>query len=120
MGQNGGVNGRVPPHRFSADEVAHALRSLPDWTVDGEVITREFQLDDFGAAIAFVVRVGFLAEAADHHPDIDVRWRRVTIRLTTHECHGLSERDFALAAAIDAAVGNAGDVGTTTVAEGLR
>jgi 4a-hydroxytetrahydrobiopterin dehydratase len=99
------VTGRVPPHRFSADEIERALASLPGWTLDGDAIIREFRLPDFAAAIAVVVRIGFLAESADHHPDIDIRWRTVTIRLTTHECHGLSQRDFALAAAIDAASG---------------
>ncbi len=55
----------------------------------------------FADAIALVVRVGFLAESADHHPDIDLRWKTVTITLSTHECDGLSGRDFALAAQID-------------------
>lgn len=102
MGQNGDVAGRVPPRRFSPEEIAESLASVPDWTDDGDAIVREFHFASFADAVAFVVRVGFLAESADHHPDLDIRWRNVTIRLTTHECAGPSERDFALAAAIDA------------------
>ena len=63
---------------------------------------RTYELVDFAGAIAFVVRVGFLAEAKDHHPDLDVRWRRVRVALTSHDLDGLSDWDFELAAAIDA------------------
>ena len=57
----------------------------------------------FPDAVAFVVAVGFLAEAADHHPDIDIRWRTVHLALTTHDAGGLSTLDFDLAARIDEA-----------------
>ena len=56
-------------------------------------------------AIAFVTQVGFLAEAANHHPDIDIRWRKVTLVLTTHDAGGLSAKDFDLAAQIDEILG---------------
>ena len=55
----------------------------------------------FANAVAFVVHIGFLAERADHHPDIDVRWRHVRVALTTHSAHGLTNRDLDLAAEIE-------------------
>ena len=63
---------------------------------------KTFDCGSFADAIAFVVRVGFLAEHADHHPDIDVRWRHVRVALTTHSADGLTNRDLDLAAEIEA------------------
>jgi 4a-hydroxytetrahydrobiopterin dehydratase len=83
------------------DAVTARLGSLPGWTREGDEIVRTFECPDFAAAIAFVVRIGFLAEAKDHHPDLDVRWRRVRVALTTHDLGGLSDWDFELAAQID-------------------
>ena len=80
------------------------LADHPDWTVEGESISRTFQFGDFTESVGFVVRVGFLAEAADHHPDIDVRWSKVTLVLSTHEEDALTEKDSHLAAAVDALV----------------
>ena len=88
--------------RLDDDAVAARLTELPGWERTGDEIVRTFDCGDFPAAIAFVVRVGFLAEAKDHHPDLDVRWRRVKIALTTHDVGGLSDWDFELAAQIDA------------------
>jgi 4a-hydroxytetrahydrobiopterin dehydratase len=79
-----------------------ALRAeLPDWDLDGETISRTFVFADFTAAIGFVVRVAFAAEAVDHHPDIDIRWNKVALGLTTHSAGALTELDHTLAAAID-------------------
>jgi len=75
---------------------------LTGWSRVGDEIERTFECPDFGAAIGFVVLIGFLAEAMDHHPDLDIRWRRVRVALTTHDLGGLSDWDFDLAAAIDA------------------
>lgn len=77
------------------------LVELTDWSRSGDEIRKEFVRDGFPDAIAFVVRVGFLAEAANHHPDIDIRWRTVNIALTTHDAGGLSALDFDLAGRID-------------------
>lgn len=85
-------------------DVAQWLQARAGWERHGEEIRKPFELASFAAAIAFVVRVGFLAEAADHHPDIDVRWRTVVVALTTHDVGGLTGRDLALAASIDALV----------------
>ncbi len=82
-------------------EVAAALAALPGWSRAGDEIEKTFELATFAAAIAFVVRVGFLAEAADHHPDLDVRWRRVRVALTTHDSGGITALDTDLAQQIE-------------------
>ena len=88
--------------RLDDDTITARLAALPGWTREGDEIVRTFECADFPAAIAFVVRIGFLAEAKDHHPDLDVRWRRVRVALTTHDVGGLSDWDFELAEQIDA------------------
>ncbi len=88
--------------RFAEDQIEAALAAVPAWSRDGDAIVRTVECADFASAIAFVVRVGFLAEAKDHHPDIDIRWRTVRLLLTTHDLGGLSEWDVELAAEIDA------------------
>jgi 4a-hydroxytetrahydrobiopterin dehydratase len=85
-------------------EVAAALTALPGWSRAGDEIEKTFELPTFAAAIAFVVSVGFLAEAADHHPDLDVRWRRVRVALTTHDSGGLTAMDTDLARQIEGVV----------------
>ena len=71
------------------------------WTRDGDVLVTTVKLHDFAAALAFVNAVGAAAEAANHHPDIDIRWNKVHLVLTTHSAGGLTVLDIALAAAID-------------------
>src|SRR5207342_3682232 len=89
----------MPP--LADAEISAALEALAGWSREGDEIVKTFECATFPDAIAFVVRVGFLAERADHHPDIDVRWRKVRIALTTHSAGGLTNRDFALAAEIE-------------------
>jgi 4a-hydroxytetrahydrobiopterin dehydratase len=79
------------------------LAALTGWSRHGDEIRKEYVLGGFADAIAFVVRVGFLAEAADHHPDIDIRWRTVHVALSTHDAGGLTPLDFDLAGRIDEA-----------------
>ena len=88
--------------RLSDDEVVAALAGLPGWNREGDMIVKMFERATFPAAIDFVVAIADRAEAADHHPDIDIRWRRVRIALTTHDDGGLSEKDVDLAAEIEA------------------
>jgi 4a-hydroxytetrahydrobiopterin dehydratase len=89
--------------RLSADQVQQKMSERTSWVQDGDAIRREFVLDDFSSAVAFIVRIGFAAEAADHHPDISLnRYKRVTLSYTTHSAGGLTEKDFAGAAAADA------------------
>lgn len=87
------------------DEIAKRLAELDGWARNGNALRKTFVLATFPAAIAFVTQVGFLAEAAAHHPDIDIRYQRVTLTLTTHDADGLTANDFALAAQVDAVVG---------------
>jgi 4a-hydroxytetrahydrobiopterin dehydratase len=91
--------------RLSDADVTAALTGLPGWERHGDEIEKTFELPTFPAAIAFVVAVGERAEAANHHPDLDIRWRRVRCALTTHDEGGLTDKDVALARAIDAAAG---------------
>lgn len=78
-----------------------ALKSIPHWSRRGRKIVRTFEFEDFLAAMKFVNAVARAAEKAGHHPDIDIRWNRVTLVLTTHDAGGLTGRDLALAAHVD-------------------
>jgi 4a-hydroxytetrahydrobiopterin dehydratase len=78
-----------------------ALSTLPKWARHGEIISRTFAFKDFPAAMKFVNAVAELAEQAQHHPDVDIRWNKVTLALTTHDAGGLTEKDFELARQID-------------------
>jgi 4a-hydroxytetrahydrobiopterin dehydratase len=93
------------PQRLDDRAVSERLAALPGWTREGDEIKKSFERTGFPAAIAFVVQVGFLAERANHHPDIDIRWRTVHLALTTHDAGGLSALDFDLAAEIDEVAG---------------
>lgn len=87
--------------RLDEPGIAQALRQAPGWERAGSEIRRTYRFTDFREALAFVNRVGELAERAGHHPDIDIRYNAVTLALTTHDAGGLSARDFDLARAID-------------------
>lgn len=76
----------------------------PAWSVQGNTITRTFIFEDFAGALGFVMRVGVTAERVFHHPDIDVRWNKVTLALTSHDVGGLTERDVELAVKVDSFV----------------
>jgi 4a-hydroxytetrahydrobiopterin dehydratase len=89
------------PDRLDDAAITTRLGELDGWSRDDDAITKEFRCASFPDAIAFVVRVGFLAEAANHHPDLDVRWRTVHVALSTHDAGGLTALDFDLAARID-------------------
>jgi 4a-hydroxytetrahydrobiopterin dehydratase len=89
----------MPP--LADAEIEAALGGLTGWSREGDEIVKTFDCTTFADAIAFVVQIGFLAERADHHPDIDVRWRHVKVALTTHSSHGLTNRDLDLAAEIE-------------------
>ena len=85
------------------EDLNAALTERPDWSHDGDAITREFELPDFAAAIALINEVAAAAEEADHHPDIDLHgWNKVRFTLSTHSEGGLTSNDFALAGTIDA------------------
>ena len=82
------------------DNAARArLGEVPGWRLEGSALVRQFSFAGFPEAMAFVVRLGFAAEAADHHPDILINYRRVTLTYSTHSAGGLTEKDFAGASA---------------------
>jgi 4a-hydroxytetrahydrobiopterin dehydratase len=83
-------------------EVQGWLKAHPGWALEGGMIRRTFAFGDFRAAMAFVSRVADAAEAADHHPDIDIRYSKVTLSLVTHDAGGLTSRDTKLAEDADA------------------
>jgi 4a-hydroxytetrahydrobiopterin dehydratase len=83
--------------KLSADEIKKGVADLKTWRHEPPAITRLFQFKDFMAAIAFVNAVAAEAEKANHHPDIDIRWNKVILRLTTHDSGGLTKKDFAVA-----------------------
>ncbi len=89
--------------KLTPAQIKTALASVPNWKRKGAVITRTYQFNDFVAAMRFVNAIAKLAEKAWHHPDIDIRWNKVTLALTTHDQGGLTQKDFALAKKIDAA-----------------
>lgn len=90
---------------MTADEIRAACGGLRGWDANVEAeapsISREYRFPTFPAAVRFVDFVAELAEAADHHPDIDIRYNRVRLTLSTHSAGGVTENDFALARAID-------------------
>jgi 4a-hydroxytetrahydrobiopterin dehydratase len=87
---------------LSDDEISTQLASLPGWTRDGSSITRTVTLADFRAAMLYVGAVAYLAEQANHHPDLVIQWNKVTLTLSTHSAGGLTAADFALAGKISA------------------
>jgi 4a-hydroxytetrahydrobiopterin dehydratase len=89
----------MPP--LSKDEVNARLADLQGWKRDDDEIEKEYKFADFKEAMAFVNQVADLAEAANHHPEIEINYNRVEIALSTHSEGGITEKDFALAAEID-------------------
>ena len=85
---------------LSDDDVTEALADLPGWKRAGAGIVRDLRFSDFRAAVAFVVRLAFEAEEADHHPDLDIRYNQVRVALTTHSEGGITAKDLDLARAI--------------------
>jgi len=88
--------------RLDASEIAENLALLQGWSGDADQIEKMFEFATFAAALEFTNRVAALAEAANHHPDIDIRYSKVRLMLSTHSAGGLTGKDFALAARIDA------------------
>ena len=86
---------------LTEEEIAGGLAGIPLWGREGDSIIRSIRCPSFPDAIALVNRVADQAEASNHHPDIDVRWRTVTFTLSTHASGGLTAKDIEMAAAID-------------------
>jgi 4a-hydroxytetrahydrobiopterin dehydratase len=82
---------------LTAAEIDDFLRANPPWSLKGGKLVREWTFKDFSAAMLFVNRVAEIAEAAGHHPDIDIRYNRVLLGLVSHDAGGITERDTAMA-----------------------
>ena len=83
------------------NELSSALKKLPDWEQEGDAITRTVEFESFTEAVDFVNDLAEIAEEAQHHPDIDIRYSKVTLSLTTHDVGGLTDADVELAQRID-------------------
>ena len=86
---------------LTPQELEELTAKHPAWSIAADNMTREFAFDGFSAAIGFVMQTALAAEALDHHPDIDIRWNRVTLTLSTHSAGSLTELDRKLAGTID-------------------
>ena len=86
---------------IKADEAKMRLKKVPEWELEKKHIERTFEFDDFTDAIDFVNAVAEVAEEEEHHPDIDIRFNKVRLVLTTHSKGGLTDLDFGLAERID-------------------
>jgi 4a-hydroxytetrahydrobiopterin dehydratase len=92
--------------RISSDDAKRRLEQLPGWTLEGDAIRKSFTFDGFASAVAFVVRIGFDAEAADHHPDVLIsNYKKVTLTFTTHSAGGLTDKDFSAGEAAERVFG---------------
>lgn len=98
--------------RLTDEEITKALEGLPAWTREGESLVRRLTFPSFPDAIAFVVRLSFDAEASDHHPDVAVSWRRLTVAWSTHSEGGVTQKDVDGARLVDRLL-RAPDVGST-------
>jgi len=91
--------------RLSREDIHRHLGSLSGWTLDGDTIRKQYAFAGFPEAVGFVNRLVPGAEAADHHPDVLINYKRVTLTYSTHSEGGLTEKDFAGAAMADRLVG---------------
>ena len=92
------------PRKLTDDEISSALGNLSGWSRKGDAIERTFTFQRFADGIAFVDRAAALADAADHHPDTDIRYTKIKVALSTHDAGGVTQKDVDLASQITAAV----------------
>ncbi len=85
------------PQLLDSKQIKAALKDLPEWDLEKNVIERTFEFDDFAGSIDFVNGVAELAEELDHHPDLDIRYAKVRVILSTHSKGGITEMDFEMA-----------------------
>jgi 4a-hydroxytetrahydrobiopterin dehydratase len=85
---------------YSSAEITQGLAAIPDWRLENGSLARSFSFSDFREAMSFVNAVAAVAEHAGHHPDIDIRYNKVNLALSSHDAGGITERDFSLAAEI--------------------
>ncbi len=87
---------------LNSKEITEALQSLKNWQLEGQEIVKTFEFTGFLPAMGFVNQVAMVAERQDHHPYILLKYNKVTLRLSTHDAGGLSERDIRFAKTVDA------------------
>ena len=92
----------MAPALLNKAQISEQFGQLKGWSLDGNEIKKLVELTDFVHAMGFVNSVALLAEKHNHHPDIDIRWNKIHLTLSTHSAGGLTEFDFKLAKAIDA------------------
>ena len=90
---------------LSPESIEAGLQSLNNWSYDGSAIIKEGQRKDFVDAFGFVTQVALIAQAGDHHPDIDIRWNTVKLAFATHSEGGITAKDLEMAEAVDAIQG---------------
>ena len=95
MGEKG------PPVIPEQEVVERLKRELPNWTLEGRWIRRKYSTDGWPTTLMLVTAIGYVAEAAWHHPDLEVSWGKLWVKLMTHASNGITERDFALAKQIE-------------------
>jgi 4a-hydroxytetrahydrobiopterin dehydratase len=88
--------------KLSDSEVQTSLQTLPGWSLEGGAIVKTYKFGKFADGIAFVQRVAQAADAMDHHPDIDIRYTRIRVALSTHDAGGITEMDVKLASRVEA------------------
>jgi len=86
---------------YNEAEIAERLGALPGWSYEGGEIRRVYKTDGWPTTLMFVNALGYFAEGVDHHPDLEVGWGKVVVKLSTHSAHGITDKDFALARRID-------------------
>ena len=91
----------MPPSKLSDLEIQRALGTLPGWVRRADALVKTYTWPTFSAGIDFVQRVAKAADAVDHHPDIDIRYTKITCTLSSHDAGGITEKDLALAKTIE-------------------
>src|ERR1043165_1954856 len=86
---------------YDQSQIAERLSALPGWYFEDGCIRRGYKTDGWPTTLMLVNAVGFVAEAADHHPDLSVTWGRITVKLATHSAGGITDKDFELARKIE-------------------
>lgn len=92
--------------KLSRSEVTVLIKTVPTWKLKGKNIEKTFTLEDFNQAIWFLNKLALICEENNHHPDINIRWNKVYLSLTTHDSDGLTKKDFIVAKKADAIFGN--------------
>lgn len=93
----------MPTPALNDSEIAARLEALPGWARAGDLIEKTYRMDTYLAGLAFAAAIGTLAEAQDHHPELVIGWKRVTVRFSTHDAGDkVTEKDLRAAAAIEA------------------